>query len=508
MSVRMTRPTGLIAIGVPVIAAFLVLVVTGIVIFGSRAPADSLPDVPEVRARDGVAALTLTATTHSTTGHSAWSFNGHAVQPVIRVSPGDVLKIHYVNALSAGTREHCAEGPCMNMTNLHFHGLTVSPMVPQDDVLHALAMPGEALDYTLRIPLDHPPGLDWYHTHPHGESQRQVLDGLSGALVIEGIERYAPQVRTLRERVLVIRGVDIEHDPNGPALRSRVEVQQATCSSGSHEQAERVFTVNDTLRPRIALAPGERQFWRMVNAAADSYVDLQLDRGSFDIVALDGMPLTYHDPRHPMRQVDHVLVPPAGRVEAIVTGASRGEPSALRTRCVDTGPDGDPNPAMILADVDAHVSSPAVLPTGVPTVDARPATYKTPDLETIRSGEPRVVVTFTEDHNGFYINDRKFTPDAAPMVRAKVGGYEHWRIVNATRELHPFHIHQAHFLAYREAGRPVPHPEWLDTVNVPASSSVDVIMDFTDPIIRGMSVFHCHLLNHEDKGMMAKVLFE
>jgi len=94
------------------------------------------------------------------------------------------------------------------------------------------------------------------------------------------------------------------------------------------------------------------------------------------------------------------------------------------------------------------------------------------------------------------------------MVRGKIGTFQHWRIVNATKELHPMHIHQVHFLAYAENGKPIADPMWLDTVNVPYGGSVDVIMDFTDPVIKGMSVFHCHLLNHEDKGMMAKILFE
>ncbi len=117
-------------------------------------------------------------------------------------------------------------------------------------------------------------------------------------------------------------------------------------------------------------------------------------------------------------------------------------------------------------------------------------------------------MVFSEDKHGFYINGRKYSPDAGPMVRASVGEYQHWRVVNATHELHPMHIHQVHFLAYLENGRALPDQEWLDTVNVPAGGSVDVIMDFTNPVIRGMSVFHCHLLNHEDKGMMAKILFQ
>jgi suppressor of ftsI len=97
----------------------------------------------------------------------------------------------------------------------------------------------------------------------------------------------------------------------------------------------------------------------------------------------------------------------------------------------------------------------------------------------------------------------------APMLRVRVGSMQHWRIINATNELHPFHIHQVHFLAYAENGVRLDSPEWLDTVNIPyGNGTVDLIMDFTDPIIRGMSLFHCHLLSHEDKGMMAKILFE
>ena len=471
---------------------------------GCRAHALPVAGSAEVRARNGSAELTLTAATDAK-GRVTWLFNGDTVQPTIRLSPGEVLKIHYVNALSATTRDTCDAAPCMNMTNLHFHGLTVSPKRPQDDVLDLMAMPGQSLDYELQIPRNHPPGLNWYHTHPHGESHRQVLDGLSGALVIEGIERYVPQVRHMRERVMVIRGLDIEHDPDGPALRSRVEAQNAVCST-NEQSAERVFSVNGAVRPQVAIAADEQQFWRIVNASADNYVDLELDGGTFDIVARDGVPLALHDPQRPTRRADHVLVPPAGRLEAIVKGRSDGVRSVLRSRCVDTGPDGDPNPAMIVAYLVPERDGASSR--SVPVVDARPPTYQLVDLEQVKSADPQFVMVFSEDKNGFYINGQKYTPDAEPMVRATVGKYQHWHVVNATRELHPMHIHQVHFLAFLENGRALSDQEWLDTINVPAGGSVDVIMDFTDPVIRGMSVFHCHLLNHEDKGMMAKILFQ
>jgi FtsP/CotA-like multicopper oxidase with cupredoxin domain len=187
-------------------------------------------------------------------GRDAFAFDGGTLPPVIRALPGDVLGITYINDLPPKSPETCAVNPCMDMTNLHFHGLTVSPNGPQDDVLGMLAAPVQVLHYSVEIPRDHPPGLFWYHTHPHGESHRQVLDGMSGAIVIEGMERYAPEVGRLRERVLVLRGRSIEHDPNAAALRNQVEIPSKGCG-GEAEAVEEIFTVNGTVHPRIEIAP-------------------------------------------------------------------------------------------------------------------------------------------------------------------------------------------------------------------------------------------------------------
>ncbi|MGA9507661.1 MAG: multicopper oxidase domain-containing protein [Candidatus Sulfotelmatobacter sp.] len=468
----------------------------------------SLPQPPQVRAKNHVVSLTLYAVKEN--GRDAFVFNGVTVAPIIRASPGDTLKITYINDLPTKSTESCAPNPCMDMTNLHFHGLTVSPNAPQDDILTMLAKPGQALHYSVKIPRDHEPGLFWYHTHPHGESERQVLDGMSGAIVVEGMERYVPEVAQLRERVMVVRGRSIEHDPNAATLMRDVEIPAKGCG-GEAEAVEEIFTVNGALRPRIEIAPKERQFWRIVNASADRYLDLQIDGQTFEIVALDGMPLAYRDSKHPTMVTNHLLVSPAGRIEAIVTGPASGTHSSLRTLCVDTGPVGDPDPGMVLADLvqpDRDQSSAKLSPGQTHAVDNRPPVYKPVDVEPLKKTAPDFIVTFTEDKNGFYINGQKFAMDASPMTTALVGTYQHWRIVNATAELHPFHIHQVHFLAYAQNDAPLPHPAWLNTVNVPYAGTVDVILDFTDPIIKGMSVFHCHLLNHEDKGMMAKILFK
>jgi suppressor of ftsI len=484
------------AIVIAAAATFCLLELTG-------NPAGQVLNPPEVHAKHHTLSLTLHAAVASD-GKNSFYFDGQPTAPTLRVSPGDQLKITYVNDLPTKPKETCAITPCMDMTNLHFHGLTVSPDAPQDDVLSMMAGPGQTLHYTVQIPKDHPPGLYWYHTHPHGESHRQVLDGMSGAIVIEGIESYFPPLARLPERVLVVRGRSIVNDPQSTDLKHRVDLSSDVCGAES-ETPDEVFTMNGSVRPQIEIAPGERQFWRLVNASADRYLDLQLEGQTFEIVAMDGEPIAQHDPDHPTRRADHVLLPPAGRLEAIVTGPAGGAPRRLLTRCVDTGPEGDPNPEMVLADI---VPRPAAEPTPRVLKNSRKTDLKTLDLGAEEKAPPRFTVIFTEDKKGFYINGEKFAPDAAPMVRAKVGTYQHWRVVNASGELHPMHIHQVHFLAYAENDKPIADPLWLDTVNVPYGGSVDVIMDFTDPVIRGMSVFHCHLLNHEDKGMMAKILFE
>jgi suppressor of ftsI len=460
-----------------------------------------LPELPQASTP-----VTLEAATDPVTGKSEFRFRGNNTPPVIRVQPGSILNVEYKNELTAQSREECVGHPCTNMTNLHFHGLHVSPKAPQDDSLDMMASPGETLHYSVQVPPQQPPGLYWYHTHPHGESYVQDLDGMSGAIVVDGIDRYVPELRHMRERILVLRDLVLPTDATErKRLMESVAIQTTQCGTAP-EAPERAFTVNGSLRPQIDIAPGERQFWRIVNASPDRYADLELDSVSLDVVALDGMPLACHDPSIRKRSMSHVLVSPAGRVEAIVIGPPADSHAALRSRCFDTGPDGDSNPAMVLADIVSAQSSSLQVRRGdgVAPVYAK---FRPTVLKRVEASEPQFVVTFTEDKQGFYINGQKFEMNANPMLTVDIGSLQHWRVMNPSREVHPFHIHQVHFLVYAVGGKPVRNPVWVDTVNVSYGSSVDLVMDFTDPIIRGMSLFHCHLLSHEDKGMMAKILF-
>ncbi len=117
---------------------------------------------------------------------------------------------------------------------------------------------------------------------------------------------------------------------------------------------------------------------------------------------------------------------------------------------------------------------------------------------------------FTEDDNGFYLNGGAYAPAGPPMFVAQSGTIERWTLLNTTGEVHAFHIHQLHFIAQDVDGVVQP-PVWRDTVNLPIAhadgtpSATHVVLDFRDPVIRGEFLFHCHLLEHEDGGMMAKI---
>src|SRR5258708_22564992 len=128
---------------------------------------------------------------------------------------------------------------------------------------------------------------------------------MSGAIVVEGIERYVPEVLHMRERILVLRDLVL---PTDSAERKRVmksvSMQTTQCGTAP-EKPERALTVNGSLRPQIHLAPGERQFWRIVNASPDRYADLELDSVSLSVVALDGLPLSYHDSPILKRLITH-----------------------------------------------------------------------------------------------------------------------------------------------------------------------------------------------------------
>jgi FtsP/CotA-like multicopper oxidase with cupredoxin domain len=486
--------------------------------------------------------------------------------PTLRVSPGDLVILtlkndltdfHAAAAENAGQHMHaemegsgnsCTSGLMTSLSiNLHFHGLTIPPVCHQDDVLKTAIRPGDLpFEYRFRIPEDEPPGLYWYHPHIHGFTKAQVLGGASGALIVEGIERADKAVAGLPERVLIIRDQDLLN-PNAPPAKWEPVVPKmlidrdgdAANNGTGYGKPAKDLSINfvpvpyPDYRPAvIEMKPEEQQLWRVLNASGITYLNLQLLYGQtpqpLGLVAMDGVPLNQNGlARDFVDWQTHLGIPPGARMEFIVKGPPSGVSGLLVTKTVDTGPSGENDPNRALATVVA--SKDAVEPSQLSAASSPLPPPQLPWLGTVTPVRTRRLY-FSEklvDPNDptsateFYVTvdgqaPQMFDPKSGvPNILARQGTVEDWIIENRSAELHAFHIHQLHFLLLDYLGRPVNEPFLRDTVNVPYYNgrtltypSIRVRMDFRDPNTIGDFPYHCHLLEHEDGGMMGLIRVE
>jgi FtsP/CotA-like multicopper oxidase with cupredoxin domain len=463
----------------------------------------ALASPPELRAEGGVVAASLDAVLDAR-GGPAFAYAGSiGVAPTLRAHPGDTIRLALHNALPPGGM-HAG-------VNIHFHGLTVSPNAPGDDSIGTIARPGQTVRYIVKIPAGQEPGLYWYHPHVHGTTFEQVAAGMSGAIVIEGIERRFPALAGMREQILMIRDVPVRAHSMQAGSAPVVDDDNEggdPCRPDPEFRTE----VDGAARPFITIRAGERQFFRVVNASAQRYFDLSIPGVSLQLVALDGVALQAYPGAAAVRAVSHVTVPPAGRAEFVVTGPRRR--AVLRSGCVDSGPAGDAQPAAELADLgdpqapDAGPYQPEPPPQ---TLHAAGAQRDEPLPEPAR----RRTLRLTEDARHFFINGRTYDPAGRPAIVARAGTAEVWTILNDTEEVHAFHVHQVHFAVESIDGKAPAYRAWLDVVSVPSRihhyggsttpGSVTLLVDFRNPVIRGVFLYHCHILDHEDRGMMAKI---
>ena len=444
--------------------------------------------------------------------------------PTLRINPGDTLQLNLADIVQdndaskmrvhhAASRAVCGDGgtATVSSTNMHFHGMPVPPTCHQDDVIDTLLQPGSpAFNFNIPIPPDTPPGLYWYHPHVHGFTEFQVNGGAAGALIVNGMEKVRPEVKGLKERVFIVRQQYLVPWIPGPYQLS-LNYQVSLWPDGKV--------------PYINIKPGERQFWRVANASLQDFMPVQVLIDSkpekLELVARDGYPLAK------TRMVKTILIPPAGRAEFIVTGPPEGAVGQLVTLFYDTGPTGNPDLAAYLATIypvagDLSGDSESAPPlSSDDSSQTSPAKLKWSDLENVKVSAERKLF-FSEEFGGtngpiqFYITvdgqkQTVFEPDEKPVIKTKVGAVEDWTIENRALETHAFHIHQIHFKLLEVDGKRVPDQDMLDTITIPYWSgtgpyhSVKVRMDFRDPTIAGTFLFHCHILLHEDLGMMHKI---
>nr|MBO2515352.1 copper oxidase [Gammaproteobacteria bacterium] len=405
-------------------------------------------------------------------------YNSEFMPPLLRVRPGDTIYLDLLNESAEPTNEH-------------YHGLNVSPRVNpdgtvSDNILISIES-GTQASYRIEIPETHNPGLYWYHAHLHGLAEHQVMGGLSGGLIVEGILDPFPELQGIRERVFLLKDIQITAD--------------GTLPEDIDPSADTNRTVNGLTRPTVELEAGEVQFWRFANIGANMYYRLVLDGHVFQELARDGN-------RHTrLVEMEEILLPPGARSEVLVVGAEAGE-FALRTLAFDTGPEGDSYGEDVLATVFTR----DVAETPAPPLPPPEAFPPVEDLRTLPVARSRTITFVDGPDPIFYIDSGagpvQYDPNRVDAT-IEAGTVEEWTILNASGELHAFHIHQTDFQVTEIDGEPQEFVGHQDSVNVPyqdddgTPGQVKVLIDFRDPIIVGKFVYHCHILEHEDGGMMA-----
>jgi FtsP/CotA-like multicopper oxidase with cupredoxin domain len=526
----------------------LLFLVPGLVY--AQAPADPCPrphvgsavaEPPDLHSSEGTLSVELSMRTFTDVyGRTRYCYiaGGGSENPTLRVRPGDEVVLRLKNDLPANAPgapaphampEMQVRGPCGSSritaatTNLHFHGLSIPPVCHQDEVVSTLVEPSAAaFEYRFRIPSDQSPGLYWYHPHPHGFSEAQVLGGASGALIVEGIERVNPRVAGLPERVLILRdqsipGTSEAAETAGPAPAKDISINFVAIMYPQNAPAA------------IVTKPRQREFWRILNAAADTYFDVQVRTGPslretrdplpLELVAMDGVAAA----GDPLPNRTDVLLAPGARAELIVTTPPEGVFAQLVTLRYDTGPGGEITPFRVIANLFSSgqaAEAASRMPEG-PGVAASPSREL---LEARPAGERKL-----------YFSERRVNPDdpkspleyfitvagrqpkvfdmnsRQPDILVEQGTVEDWVIENRATEAHTFHIHQVHFQVLERDGRKVNEPLLRDTIALPfwdgqdRYPSVKLRMDFRDPQIAGTFLYHCHILEHEDGGMMGSI---
>lgn len=419
------------------------------------------------------------------------TYNATFPGPTLRVRPGDWVDLTFMNRLvfdQADTHSGYGRPPReTNVTNLHFHGMHVSPVGTADNML-VMVSPNGSYRYFFQIPFNHPAGLFWYHAHVHGLVTNHVGRGAAGMMYVENA--YTDQIAALgiRRRVMMLQQAYLDTD-----LKTLIS------DDGARDDPARALSlINGQLLPTIRIRPGEPQVWSLLNASTSAFYKLRLEGHTFDVIAEDGVPL-------PAARIGTatLVLSSAKRLEVIVRG--NGTPGAYALsydsyfQGVDTWPQKSVGTVVVAGAPWTGAAHPGV------DVSGRPADLS---LKNVNKKLTRLIVL--GQNNGvpegefgrFTINGHAWDPSYSEWT-SELGTTEEWLIRNDTEQEHPFHVHINPFQVVKINDVPVAFDGYQDTAIVPRFGSLTVRTRFTD-FAGGPILMHCHILDHEDMGMMTR----
>jgi FtsP/CotA-like multicopper oxidase with cupredoxin domain len=412
------------------------------------------------------------------------TYNGQIPAPRLEAKAGDTVRIRLTNNLS-------------QPTNLHYHGLHVTPTGNADNAFLDIP-PGESLTYEFSLPKNHPSGTFWYHPHRHGFVAEQLFGGLAGLFIIRGELDEIPEIKAAKEEFLVLQ--DFALDSNG-------RIQPPNHMAMMRGREGQLMTVSGQVNPNLEIAKGGLLRLRILNASPSRFYRLAFENHPFYLIATDGGAINA-----PV-ELEELLLSPGERVEVLVRGDQETGQYRLLNLPYDRGGmqmmgmmgdgmgmmggDTQTNPQVLATLTYQGSVSPLPLPQQLISVEELPQPNTVRRIElSMAMGSGMGMV--------FMFNGKTFDPNRID-TQVRLNTVEEWELVNVDPDgmAHPFHLHVNPFQVISRNGKPEPYLAWKDTALVKGNETVRIRIPFRD--FAGKAVYHCHILDHEDLGMMGIV---
>ena len=452
----------------------------------STNPAPTAPIAKPIASRDGLLEQTITPQrsrlTLGDTTIDTLAYNGFATGDRLEVRPGDTLRLTLNNQLD-------------EPTNLHFHGLHVPPTGSGDNVFRHIA-PGEAHTYEFQLAPDHPATLAYYHPHHHGLVAKQIFGGLGGAIIVRGDIDEIPAIQAATEELVILKDFDRDFT-RSPKGQEHLK--------GRHGE---FITINGQQNPRWTIPQNGLLRLRLLNASTARYYEFAIEGHPFYLIGTDGGAI-----EQPV-ELEAIRLAPGERADILVKGdrppgsyrvfdfgiglargMGQGMGNGMGNSTMMYQQDGEPTTIATIEYGDPV--EPIALPDQLTTIAPLPEPATT----------HRITLGHGRAQNGmiFLLNGQRFDPDRVD-IQTQLGQVEDWEIINRAMTSHPFHIHINAFQVIDRNGQPEPFRAWKDTINVNPGEVVRIRTRYND--FAGKTAFHCHILDHEDAGMMGILAIE
>ena len=401
------------------------------------------------------------------------NYNGQIPGPRLEVKPGDTIRINFTNNLP-------------QPTNIHYHGLHI-PMTGNADNVFLNISPGDRLRYEFQIPENHNAGMFWYHPHLHGLVAEQLFGGLAGLFIVRGELDEIPEVKAASEQFLVLQ--DFALDQKGNLL----PYQELSIMTGREGN---LITANGQSNPKLVVPPQNLLRIRILNASSSRFYRLSLEEHPFYLIATDGGALA-----EPV-EMSELLLTPGERADVLVQG--NREPGEYRLLNLPyervgigmMGTNVSESQPQVLATVSYGKELTAVpLPKQLIPVPALPPPQKVRHFQMNHGMIPG-------EGMAFLFNGQPYQPERID-TQVQLNTVEDWELINTGIMDHPFHVHSNAFQVLSRNGKPESYRAWKDVVLVRQGEKVLIRMPLQDFV--GKTVYHCHILDHEDLGMIGNL---